>query len=221
MTRKHIVKPGDSVLQLAFEEGFGAWKDVWDHPDNAAIRERRKDPQVLLEGDELALPSRDVELKERCPVNKLHRFRLTRPRAWLNLRWQDDEGEPLAETRFMLVLEGRRYDGTTDAHGVLSVEIQPTDRHGRVTLWLEDPHEVFEAPVWVGHLDPASSVTGARDRLRNLGMQCGRDSGGELDASPTTRDALAALQMSFGHDAAEGELDDETAALLEHFHDSN
>ncbi len=170
MAKKHEVRQGESLLQLAYEGGFDSWKRVWDDPANAELRERRKDPQVLLPGDEVMLPPKTVEPRESCPVDKVHRFRLTRPRAWLNLRMLDDEGEPLAGADFELTVDGEVHTGSTDDAGTISVEIRPNAHHAWLKLRLEEADFSFEAPVALGHLDPADSWSGALGRLANLGL---------------------------------------------------
>lgn len=168
-TRK--VRPGESLLELAYSGGFDSWKTVWNHEANAELRQLRKDPQVLLPGDELAVPQRNVVPKEACPVDKVHRFRLVRPRAWVNLRMVDGDGEPLSNKRFELRLERQTHDGTTDDDGLLSVEIPPDAHEGVVTVWLDSAGRRFEAGVKVGHLDPASEPSGLRARLVNLSAE--------------------------------------------------
>ncbi len=58
MPKKHVVRRGESLLQLAYEAGFRRWEDVWNDPGNAQLRHHRADAQVLLPGDELSIPAR-------------------------------------------------------------------------------------------------------------------------------------------------------------------
>lgn len=204
MTAKRTIEAGESLLQLAYEEGFDTWKRVWNHPENAELREARKDPQVLLPGDALVVPERETEPKESCPVDKIHRFVLVRPRAWVNLSMLDDDGSPLAGLRYVLTVDGKTHEGSTDSHGLISVEIRPTAHEGELTVWLEEPDEVFKARVQVGHLDPASSLSGARARLRNLGLPCAGEHDDDIASGPSTRHLLETLRMTArGDDSAE------------------
>lgn len=169
MPSKHEVQPGDTLLKLAFEAGFDSWKRIWDLAENAELRELRKDPQVLLPGDVLKVPEREATPQTSCPVDKEHRFRLVRPRAWVNLRMIDDEGEPLSQRRYRFQCGGRTHEGTTDDDGVLSVEIQPNVHHGHIWFWSDEDLPPFESAVMVGYLDPASTWSGISGRLSNLG----------------------------------------------------
>ncbi len=170
MAKQRTIEQGESLLSIAYEGGFDTWKRVWDDPANAELRERREDPQALLPGDELVVPRRKTDPTEPCSVNKIHRFRLVRPRAWVNLRMLDDAGEPIVGARFELVLEGETHCGTTDPDGFLSVEVTPTAREGTIRLWSEDRRNAFEARLAVGHIDPRSEWSGFLGRLQNLGV---------------------------------------------------
>ncbi len=169
MPKKHAIRRGESLLQLAYDAGFASWTDVWNDAANAELRERRADPQVLLPGDELTIPERR-EGDESCPVQKVHRFRLARPRAWLNLKMVGGDGEPIANARHTVTLERTHAEGTTDDAGMISVEIDPDEHHGTLRLWFDPDQPPFEAPLFVGDLDPATAPTGLRGRATNLGL---------------------------------------------------
>ncbi len=171
MSDTRTIEAGESLLQLAYEAGFDSWKRVWNHEPNRELRERRKDPQVLLPGDEITVPPRDTTPTDSCPVNKIHRFRLERPRAWINLRLLDDEGEPLAGLKYRLTAGSVVHEGTTSAEGELSVEIEPNAQDGHLVLWNDASTPCFEAPVKIGYLDPTSSPSGLLARLVNLGVE--------------------------------------------------
>lgn len=168
---KRTIRPGESLLQLAYEAGFDSWKRLWHHEANEDLRAAREDPQVLLPGDEITVPDPVSTPEERCPVDKEHRFRLTRPRAWVNLRMVDDAGEPLAGARYALTIDRTTHEGLTDDDGMLSVEIQPNVHHGHIQVWFDKDRPPFESSVMVGYLDPASSWSGISGRLSNLGAR--------------------------------------------------
>ncbi len=214
MPEKHRVRPGDSLLELAYDGGFETWKKVWDHEANAELRELRKDPQVLLPGDTVVIPDRDSTPTAPCPVDKVHRFRLTRPRAWVNLRMVDDQGQPLPGARYRFVVEGHGHEGTTDEDGMVSVEIRPDAHDGRLTVWFDDSEPPLDLPVKIGHLDPVSAWSGARARLMNLGTELTAHDDREPDTTllshPMGVLARVATQSSSATDAT---------TLLEQEHD--
>ena len=49
---QYTVRQGDSIASIAFDHGF-RWETIWQHPNNAGIRELRENPYVLHPGDEL------------------------------------------------------------------------------------------------------------------------------------------------------------------------
>jgi len=50
MSREHLVRPGDCIASLAATCGVSV-ATIWDHPDNAALRQRRASPHQLMPGD--------------------------------------------------------------------------------------------------------------------------------------------------------------------------
>ena len=167
---------------------------------------------MLLPGDEVAVPELQTTPKERCPVDKVHRFRLVRPRAWVNLRILDGHGEPLGGMRFELRIGTAVETGTTDDQGELSVEVSPNDHEGRLRLWNEGPAPCFEAVVRVGHLDPASSPSGMLARLVNLGAER------VLSPSLRGRAPISASDLLFKEDLRDAVGDDPTSRI-ESLHD--
>src|SRR5208337_3002899 len=51
----YVVRQGDYLAQIAFRRGFVADR-VWSAPENATLREARKDPNILAPGDILHVP---------------------------------------------------------------------------------------------------------------------------------------------------------------------
>ena len=55
------MKEGECVGSIAFEHGFFP-DTLWDHPNNAELKGKRGDPNVLLAGDVVHVP--DLRPKE-------------------------------------------------------------------------------------------------------------------------------------------------------------
>ncbi len=208
----HIVQPGECIASIAFQHGFFP-DTLWDHPENGELKSLRKDPNVLLGGDRVAIP----ELQERtetCAVEKLHRFRRKGVPARLNTRLLRN-GQPRANIRYALEVDGVPIEGTTDGDGWVRQGINPSARRAVLTLFPEgaDP-ESYE--ISLGGLDPADTITGQKSRLKNLGFFAG-----EVDGSPCDEltSALSAFQTSQGLDPT-GQADAPTIDALKKTHTS-
>jgi hypothetical protein len=186
MAHKHTVTQGESVVTVAEAAGFFA-PTVWDDERNEALRHKRGDMHVLMPGDELTIPdkrSKEVEVA----TGRRHTFRRKGVPAVLKLRLF--EGElPRDNQDFVLLVDGRRLSGVTDAQGVLQVYVPTQARKGVLTIGPDQ--RVFA--IDFGYVDPLDELTGLQKRLRNLGFECPED--GQLGAD--TRAALRRFQRRF------------------------
>ena len=101
------VAEGDSAESIAVSNGLLLEK-VWQHPNNQAIRELRKDPHVLFPGDQLFVPT--IEPKDIAAVtDKLHEFVRKGTPSKLHLVLLDDDQEPLTNQPFILTVDGEIF----------------------------------------------------------------------------------------------------------------
>lgn len=204
--REHTVVQGEHLSRIAARHGF-ALATLWDHPDNAALRRLRGNPDVLLPGDVVVIPDR--ELKAVASPSGAHlRFVLKRAPLMLKLAFVDLQGKPIAAARVQLRLGGA-VDLVTDGDGRIEHAIDARDERGEVVL------AQGVAELRVGHLDPIDEDAGVRARLSNLGYLIGpvedADDGEEL--------RLALQEFQADHELPfTGELDDATRAKLADVH---
>lgn len=84
----HEVKQGDCIGSIAHEHGF-FWETIWNDPKNAELRSKRKDPNILKEGDVVHIP--DKTLKEHPgATEKRHTFVLKGAPAKLRFRIMEE-----------------------------------------------------------------------------------------------------------------------------------
>ena len=201
MPREYAAVQGDCVENIAY--AFGLYPDtVWDHPDNADLRESR-DSVVLKPGDVVTIPDVRQETVDVAPDQR-HRFR--RRGVPSMFRVALDLGEtPIEGLDYTLSIDNGAafYRGKLDGTGRIEHPMPPDSRHAKLTV----EEQVFEFDL--GHLLPISERQGAVDRLRGLGYL--EDSDGVSD------DRLVAATTSFQREKgldATGELTDATRAAL-------
>jgi hypothetical protein len=209
--RRHRIAPGDCVDSVARSYGF-FWRTLWDHPENRELRDLRKDPNVLLPGDELFVPAR-TSGSVSVQTGGTYRFKAKFGSPRIRLRLTSGT-ESRAQVPFVLELDGGgTQSGTTTPDGIVDVVVPPRARSAKLRIETDLGSEVYL--VKLGYLDPASELAGVQQRLSNLGFRC--DVTGELDER--TRDALRAFQTASSLEAT-GDVNDQTRAKLVEAHGS-
>jgi N-acetylmuramoyl-L-alanine amidase len=205
----HTVTQGDCLSSIAQRYGFLDYLTIWNRPENADLKRRRPDPNILLPGDRLFVPDK-IQKEELGATGKSHRFVVKRQTVVIELVLRL-EGDPLANKSYVLTIGERKTVGTTDALGVLREAIEPGDKTG--VLRLDDP--VVEWDLQIGHLDPATEISGVQARLNNLGHVCGQVDG---VVGARTRAALRQFQSRHGLRPT-GAVDGLTSTALRNAHD--
>jgi hypothetical protein len=194
----HNVEQGDCLLSIAEEHGF-FWETLWDHPKNAELKKKRKDPAILFPGDEVFVPDKRLkELNE--PTNQVHKYRLKNVPAKFHVRLLDDDGKPRANLEYVLEIEGKEFKGKTDSEGAIKISVPPGAKTGRLVLVSED--EEYELAL--GSLDPIEEITGVQARLRGLGYY---DETVDGELTPETEEAVREFQEDYKLEIT-GKIDD-------------
>ena len=162
--KKHVVKRGECISSIAFENGH-FWQVLWEHPDNAELRQKRRSGHVLLEGDEVIVP--DLRPKKlSVAAGQTHTFKRKGVPEKLRLRFGDDL-HPRAGIPYTLTIDGEQLTGATDAKGELWHYLSPSARRAELVLQPADgPEELYELEL--RGLDPVTEISGVQSRLRNL-----------------------------------------------------
>lgn len=202
---EYIVVDGDCAESIALKAGH-LWKTIWDHPKNAAIKNARGSPNILLPGDRLHIPEKTIKTVDRSTDQK-HVF--VREASTTKLRLCIKQvGEPRSNQPYRLVIDGNSFEGKTDNTGWIDVVIPADATNGQLTVGDRPPNQqVFSLDL--GGMDPLTEPIGVQKRLRNLGFEC--EPNGEIDEVTST--AIAMFQK--GEDLEPtGDLDQQTIEKL-------
>lgn len=203
----YTVEQGDHLSFIARKFGFADYRTIWDHPENAALKQKRKDPHILYPGDKLYIPDKTTKT-ERAATTTYHRFRVNAQPLMLRIAVKDFDDRPIANTRCELELAGTTYSLTSDASGMIQTRIPKDAREG--TLRIPDLEMVL--PLKVGFLDPHDEDSGWHARLVNLGYLPAGDI-----PQLRLRYAVEEFQCDY-HLTITGELDAATKAKIKAVH---
>lgn len=243
MPEVYIVQQGDCLHSIAADCGL-SWQKIWDHPDNSDLRSLRKDPNILKEGDNLVIPDLELKtepgntdqnhafaVKGFAAVLKLRILDyeyegaqpsppLPAPQGARDISEDDPEPDqvkqkevPRANVPFKLEIDGTVISGNTDKDGVINQPIPPNAQQGTLTIEPDTEKETVIL-LQIGFLDPISEISGLKQRLSNLGFDCG-DQTDEI--TPDFQEALRQFQR-FNAIQVTGQPDDATKNKLKQTH---
>lgn len=202
----HIAQPRDCVSSIAFENGH-FWQTIWLDDQNAALREKRQDGFVLMQGDQVFVP--DLRFQEiDSATGQRHRFRRKGVPDKLRLRFGDDD-YPRANIPYTLTIDGHEVTGTTDAKGELSQYLMPNAQKAELILRPSGaPEEHYSLQLRA--LAPVTEILGQQMRLKNLHYY-----DGPIDGH-SNEELAAALRdfQAFSHLQVTGEADEDTRNAL-------
>lgn len=205
MSQQHTVRSGECLASIAYRYGFFP-ETIWDHPDNAELKQARAHHSVLCAGDVVTIPDKQIS-ETRCALDQTHTFRRKSVPETLQLQLMLGS-EPRADEPYSLEVDGElvEAEGITDAQGRVEHGISPAAKVAVVSLLDTNERYVFA----LGHVDPIDTVSGVKARLKSLGFWLGSIDDQVDDAYVV---AIATFQ-STRELAATGEADDATRQAL-------
>ena len=201
----YVVQQGDHLSSIAERFGFRDYRNIWNDSGNAELRALRKDPHVLLPGDSLVIPDKQVKTVKK-PTGAQHRFVVGSSRLMLRIILRDFDHEPIANVDCELEIEGTIVKLQSNGQGLIEKMIEKGARRGMLRV----PALDLEHPIHIGDLDPVEGDEGWRARLINLGYYPGTVN--DLDEQPL-RHAIEEFQCDYDLKVS-GELDVTTQAAL-------
>jgi N-acetylmuramoyl-L-alanine amidase len=152
MSTEYTVQSGDCLNSIGVRHGF-TWQTLWNFSDNAELKSKRKDPNILYPGDVVMI--RDESGKqESCATEATHKFKKKGVPAKLLVKIIRF-GEPVKNVKYELEIDGKNLNGTTTSEGQIEHGILPDAQLG--LLRLEDGEQLI---LELGALDPVTEVSG-------------------------------------------------------------
>lgn len=202
----HRTRQGEYIASIAAQYGLPADR-IWNHPENAQLRQARENPNVLKPGDSVFIPERKRR-SQSAKAAQHNRFRAKSPRPWLRLDVKklferDIAGAPCAldlgfETRHLTISED----------GIIETRIPANLESAVLTI------EGIPLHLRIGELDPIEFPSGQRERLRNLGYY---DAHADEDDAAILSGAITLFQKDNDLKVS-GNCDETTACKLVEIH---
>lgn len=161
---KRKVGDGESTSSLALKNGF-FWRTIWEHGENAELRSKRKDPNVLSADDDIFIPELQIKKVSKGTESE-HVFKRKGEPSKIKMQLLE-LGNPRANEDYILEVAGELKRGKTDAEGKIEHFIPGDARTAK--LIFKDGKEVHG--LRLGSLDPTDLGSGVLQRLNNLGFK--------------------------------------------------
>jgi hypothetical protein len=189
----YVIRQGDHLPALAYQFGFDA-DDVWNDSANDDLRNLRSDPNLLAPTDVLYIPNQTDKSPAThfLETGQTNTFTSDEPTIGVVVVFADsDRGSQAFTVTELPELAGLSTDGDGCAKFDVPISLQ------EVSVVFTSDGATFD--VKVGHLDPINTLTGAFQRLQNLGYL---DPDLDVDGVDvdTVRFALQALQAGESDD---------------------
>ncbi|MFO0617243.1 MAG: type VI secretion system tip protein TssI/VgrG [Polyangiaceae bacterium] len=148
--------------------------------------------------EETILRGKKIELASNIPKPATKGDSKNGETQTVRVKLSDEFFRPYAMKRYEARAEGTKLEGTTNAHGVVSLELPKAVRQANVTVWLDTypTGRRRELSFDIADIPAIDLVAGIQTRLKNLGYYHGATNGDVLD--DLTMLALGDLQEDHG-----------------------
>jgi len=147
---------------------FGmSWKKIWNADENQALRDLRKDPNVLFLGDTVVIPDNDPKEDGRA-IDQHHVFKSQSEPTHVKIRLLIDD-KPRKNLPYELEVEDQpTRKGSTNNDGILEAEIPADAKTGVLRVGKGNPIEKYD--LVFGKVYPLTIEDGLSNRLNELGF---------------------------------------------------
>lgn len=168
MTKTRTVEPGETLVGIAFSEGFRSWETVWNRPENEALREKRDSPDILYAGDEVFIPDitpKSVSIDAFQPDSddaQQYTFVVKAPKLHLSFSLEDESGQLYKNKQYVMVVStaeaSQEIEGETTDDGLVTAAIAPDALSLTLTLW-PDGNDKSNPVKWAFQLGATAEQT--------------------------------------------------------------
>jgi hypothetical protein len=164
----HEIQPNQTLAELVAA--------VAPYLDAQTVRQHEKNQQLFGARDEYVLKAGDpVWIPEEEPKYEWHQvasgetvtLEVMVSLRQFKLTLLKPNRDPVADQAFVLEVDGRPFEGTTDAAGLIDIELPFDATQGVLQVGK------FRYKLAIGGLDPLHTISGIQARLANLGFEPG------------------------------------------------
>jgi len=203
MATYHTVKEGDYLVKIAQDYGFDDYRDIWNHPQNAELKLKRKSANAIFPGDSLFIPDKDSG-EGYYATGRRHVIQLRPSPNILRIVFKGLDDEPITDAECTLKIGSENYALVTNSDGLVAELIPRNAMEGNLSI-LDT-----EIPMQIGELDPVDTDMGQKVRLANLGYYLGPM---DTDDETLFKSAIEEFQCDQGIQVT-GDCDAQTQAAL-------
>jgi N-acetylmuramoyl-L-alanine amidase len=211
MSVAHVVKKGECLSSIAKQYRFSDWRRIYDHPDNAAFKAKRPNPDLIYPGDVVMIPEKAPSTAT-LSTDEVHVIKVKAQQPSLRILLEVDE--PHA---YELELPAGVVAGQTDGQSPIEHPIPADLKKARLTIWPAsgDRTNAISWALAPGDLDPVEELSGIQGRLANLGYYWGA-----VDGQPSSQldEAVARFRKDEKLEAS-ADIDDALRERLKKRHD--
>ena len=213
---RHKATAEDRAPAIARDQGFLHWRTVWEFAGNADLKSRRENPNVLWDGDEVAIPSKVRRSAEVAGGIAEYVVKCQEERT-VNVRLLDAELTPLAGIRYQAKVGDPDINrGIVPDDGFITLDVPADAKSVVVSCYLSEAED--DPPLdWAFNVqeDPFEESHAHKvQRLINLGFGVALPEGEE--PTDDSRLALARFRACVGnHEDEDNDLHDDVAAVHE------
>jgi hypothetical protein len=243
MPLDHTIHQGECIFSIANQYGH-KWETIWNAPENAALRKERALPGVLRSGDHVSIPDLKpkvlslatnqrhkivvslnlitirIRLMQPPPPGKDDPAAVTASKDQKNVTFDEPpppekkDDEPRKNAAWEVRVDGAIItSGKSDGDGYIEFKLRPEVKAAELIV-APNTLDELRLPLALGGLDPVTTVSGVKQRLYNLGFDCGDTNDDEHENLSAV---IAAFQEAQGLKTT-GEIDDPTRDRLRSVH---